>query len=77
MAARTTKPSLSLVATPLYQFDASLGKGGSVSAFLTFFDINSKIPQDDALSIGLNFVVVVSKPFKVAEHCRVMLEGTQ
>jgi len=54
-AARNTKPSISLVATPLYQFDANLGRGGNVSAFRTFFDINSKIPLDDTLSVGLNF----------------------
>lgn len=54
-AARNTKTTISIVATPLYQFEANLGSGGNVSAFRTFFDINSKIPLDDSLSIGLNF----------------------
>jgi hypothetical protein len=53
--ARNSKPSISLVATPLYQFEANLGRGGNVSVFRTFVDINSKIPLDDTLSIGLNF----------------------
>jgi hypothetical protein len=53
-ADRTTKPSISLVAAPVYQFDTKLGKGGNFSNFSTFFDINSKIPLDDTLSIGLN-----------------------
>ncbi|RQW85162.1 MAG: hypothetical protein EHM79_12420 [Geobacter sp.] len=54
-SARNTKSSIRLVATPLYQFEANLGSDGNVSAFRTFFDINSTIPLDEPLSIGLNF----------------------
>lgn len=47
--------SINLMATPLYQFEANLGSGGNISAFRTFFDITSKIPVNDSLSIGFNF----------------------
>jgi hypothetical protein len=48
-------PSISLAATPLYQFDSNLNKGGSVSVFRTIFDINGNIPLSETLGIGLHF----------------------
>lgn len=54
-AAQDANPTLAIAATPVYQFDANLDKGGSVSVFRVFFDVDAGIPLSETLGVGLHF----------------------
>jgi len=54
-AAQDRSPSVTLSATPVYQFDSNLDKGGSVSVFRLLFDVNGNIPLSETFGIGLHF----------------------
>jgi hypothetical protein len=54
-AAQDANPSLTVALTPVYQFDANLDKGGSVSVFRLLLDADGNIPLSETLGVGLHF----------------------
>jgi len=54
-APQDANPSLTLAATPVYQFDANLDKGGSVSVFRAIFTADGSIPLSETFGVGLHF----------------------